>query len=78
MEILIINNNSIEKDTFLYFDELKNKYIKNISHRILNFNKKFNYSKINNFAVEQSIGDTLILVNNDIEFCLKMGYIFII
>ena len=68
MEILIVNNNSIEKDTFLYFDQLKNKYIKNISYRILNFNNQFNYSKINNYAVEESNGDTLILLNNDIEF----------
>ena len=50
MEILIINNNSMEKDTFLFFDELKNKSIKNISHRILNFNEKFNYSKNEQFC----------------------------
>ena len=68
MEIIIINNNSIEKSTFLYFDELKNKSIKNISHKILDFNESFNYSKINNYAINKSIGDTLILVNNDIEF----------
>ena len=68
IEILIINNNSVEKETFLFFDELQNKHIKNISHRVLNFNEKFNFSKMNNFAVKQSIGDTLILVNNDIEF----------
>ena len=77
MEILIINNNSVEKETFLFLDELKNKSIKNISHRILNFNEKFNYSKINNFAVKQSIGDTLILVNNDIEFLSEKWDIYL-
>ena len=71
MEILIINNNSKEKSTFLYFDELKNKSIKNISHKILDFDKRFNFSKINNYAVKKSKGDTLILVNNDIEFLSK-------
>ncbi len=77
IEILVINNNSVEKETFLFLDELQNKYIKNISHRILNFNDKFNFSKMNNFAVKQSIGDTLILVNNDIEFLSEKWDIYL-
>jgi len=62
-EIIIINNNSVKKETFDYFEVIKhNKKIK-----ILDYNKPFNYSKINNFAVSKAKGNILVFMNNDIE-----------
>ncbi len=62
-EILIINNNSIEKETFDYFDIIKsNRHVK-----ILDYSIEFNYSRINNFAVSYARGDILVFMNNDVE-----------
>ena len=63
-EILIIENNSTEKETFAYYQELENAH-DNI--RILKWEKKFNYSAINNFGAMHAKGEYLLLLNNDIE-----------
>lgn len=60
-EIIVINNRSEEKETFDYFEQMK----KDI--KVLDFNEAFNYSKMNNFAVENSTGDFLLFLNNDTE-----------
>jgi GT2 family glycosyltransferase len=62
-EIVIIENNSNLEETFLYYEEIKKK--SNI--KIVAYNGKFNYSKINNFAVKQTDSEYVILLNNDIE-----------
>jgi GT2 family glycosyltransferase len=62
-EILLINNNSIKKETKDYINKIK----KNKKIRVLNYNQPFNYSKINNFAAKQSLGEILIFLNNDTE-----------
>jgi GT2 family glycosyltransferase len=62
-EIVIIENNSEEDETFNYYEEIK-KY-NNI--RIVTFKGKFNFSEINNFGVKYTKGDYIILLNNDIE-----------
>ncbi len=66
-EIIVINNNSIEKETFEYFDTISNEK----SIKIINYNIPFNYSKLNNYAVSHSKGDILVFVNNDIEIISK-------
>ncbi len=63
-EIIIMNNNSVEKSTFELFDEYRNKY-KNF--KVIDANYEFNYSKINNEAVMKSKGDYICLLNNDTE-----------
>ena len=63
-EILIVDNDSIEPETLEYFYELENKFDQ---IRILNFKGEFNYSAINNWAVNQARGEIVGLVNNDIE-----------
>lgn len=62
-EIIIIDNGSIEKNTFDYFDSLRQ--LSNIS--IIKYPKPFNYSSINNFGVKKSRGSIIGLINNDIE-----------
>ena len=63
-EILIIDNQTTDLKTLKYLDELKDEH----SHiRIIQYNKKFNYSTINNFAVSQANGEIIGLINNDIE-----------
>lgn len=62
-EIIIVDNGSVEKDTLQYFSEIT----QSGKIRVLNYNKPFNYSAINNFAVSQANGSIVGLVNNDIE-----------
>ena len=63
-EIIVVNNNSKEKNTFKLFEKYKNKY-KNF--KVLEANYEFNYSKINNMAVKKSKGEYILLLNNDTE-----------
>jgi len=66
-EIIIMDNNSHEEETFLYFRELK-KY-KNI--KIVKANYPFNWSKINNHGIEEAKGEIYIFLNNDTEIITK-------
>ena len=63
-EIIVVNNNSVEEKTFKLFDKYKNKYD---NFKVLDANIEFNYSKINNMAVEIAKGDYIVLLNNDTE-----------
>jgi len=62
-EIVLINNNSEEKETFHYLDALKT----NPVFKILNYNKPFNFSALNNYAVSKIKTEYIIFLNNDIE-----------
>lgn len=62
-EILITDTGSIEKETLKHYNSLR-KY-RNI--KFLKWNKTFNYSSVNNYAVSKSRGKYLILLNNDTE-----------
>lgn len=62
-EIIVVENNSKEKETFDYYETLK----KEPNIKIVVWEKKFNYSAINNFAVGYAKGEYLLLLNNDIE-----------
>lgn len=62
-EILIVENNSEEQSIFDYYEELK----KNEKVKIVTYKGSFNYSKINNFAVQYADGDYLLFLNNDTE-----------
>ena len=62
-EILIMENNSNENALFLTYKEL-DRY-ENI--RILKYNHPFNFSEINNFAVNSANGELLLFLNNDTE-----------
>ncbi len=62
-EILVVDNRTDE-------DEAK-KYLNSISAHpeitVLEYDKEFNFSGINNFAVSKSRGSLVVLMNNDIE-----------
>lgn len=63
-EILLVDNGSDEKESLDYFAELEQTYS---NTKVLRYNAPFNYSKINNFAVEHAKGSVIGLINNDIE-----------
>lgn len=62
-EIILVNNNSKERDTLDYLDKIRDK--KNI--KVLDYEKPFNFSVINNFATRQASGEFLLFLNNDTE-----------
>lgn len=63
-EIIIIENNSTENETFIYYDEIQKKY-SNI--KVFTWENEFNYSAINNYGVSFSNGDYLLFLNNDMK-----------
>jgi glycosyltransferase involved in cell wall biosynthesis len=64
-EIIIAENNSQTPEIFTYYEELKGR--SNFPGQILCWDSPFNYSAINNWAAEQSSGEYLLFLNNDIE-----------
>ena len=63
LEILIVDNDSVEPATKAYLAEIAG----DPRVRIVPAPGPFNYSKINNHAVTQTKGDILLFLNNDIE-----------
>ena len=65
-EVIIVENNSKNKETFEYYDKIiqKDKRIKVFKYDI----NYFNYSAIVNYGVECSNGEYIVMLNNDIEF----------
>ena len=61
-EIIIVENNSTEDETFAYYKKTESDKI-----RIVYWSDEFNYSAINNFGVKHARGDYLLLLNNDVE-----------
>ena len=62
-EVIVVNNNSDDKKTIEYLESINT--LNNI--KVIDYNKPFNYSAINNFAVKSAKGDVLVLLNNDTE-----------
>ena len=64
-EIIIVENNSKEKETFEFYEKLEqeNDFVKVVKMDI----SEFNFSKIVNFGVMHSSGKYVLLLNNDIE-----------
>lgn len=63
-EVVIVNNNSKEEETYQLFKEFEKKYN---NFRVIDALFEFNYSKINNLAVRETDGEYIILLNNDTE-----------
>ena len=56
-EIIIVDNSSTDNAT--------KKYYSSLSHKIINYSENFNFSKMNNLAVESSSGQLLLFLNDD-------------
>jgi GT2 family glycosyltransferase len=75
-EIVIIENNSTEPETFACYEELK----KSGKVRVVTWNQPFNYSAVNNFGAANARGEYFLLLNNDTEMinpeCIRemLGY----
>ena len=63
-EVCLVNNNSEKKETFELFEKYKKLY-KNF--QVIDANFEFNYSRLNNLAVEKTKSDFIVLLNNDTE-----------
>lgn len=61
-EIIVVENNSKEKNTFDYYEKIKSDNIK-----IIYYQGAFNFSKINNFAIPFATGNYVLFLNNDVE-----------
>lgn len=70
-EIIIIENNSEEEETFSYYKELENRANIRVVTWKDNNNQGFNYSAINNFGVKEAKGEYLLFLNNDVEIIQK-------
>ena len=63
-EVVVVENNSTEPETFEYYKAAQSKYD---NLRVITWERGFNYSAINNFAAKQVDGEYILLLNNDIE-----------
>ncbi|MDR3429058.1 TIGR00180 family glycosyltransferase [Silvimonas sp.] len=62
-ELLIVDNNTTELDAVNYLDGLEK--LGNPRIRVIRYPHPFNFSAINNYAVEQAHGEYVVLLNND-------------
>ena len=62
-EIIIAENNSVQKETFDCYQKLQ----EDPRIRVITWEREFNYSAINNFAVREARGEYLLFLNNDVE-----------
>jgi GT2 family glycosyltransferase len=63
-EIIVIDNQSVEKETREYLRSLESSERRT---RVIRYDKEFNFSAMNNFAAEDAKGDFLLFLNNDTE-----------
>lgn len=63
-EIIILNNNSEEKQTFKYFDNMTKEH-ENI--KVVDAFYEFNWSKLNNHGMREANGEVYIFMNNDMS-----------
>lgn len=61
-EIVVVENNSTNDDTFAFYDWLTNQFD---CVRVVRFEGSFNYARICNFGIRHAKGEYLLLLNND-------------
>ena len=62
-EILVVDNRSDDRSTLDYLEAIQERH----DVRVLQYDREFNFSAINNFAVKEARGEFLCFLNNDIE-----------
>ncbi|HWA85170.1 MAG TPA: glycosyltransferase [Opitutus sp.] len=62
LEIIVVNNGSDEPGVLKYFEELRALQV-----RVIDCDRPFNFSALNNLAVREATGSVLAFLNNDIE-----------
>lgn len=74
IEIIVIENNSVQQETFAFYKKLEKEGMMNIKGEAIpvkvvtwESNGIFNYSAINNYGAGFAKGEYLVLLNNDIE-----------
>lgn len=63
-EVILVDNGSIQEETFKMFNYYKEKYN---NFRVIRDEGEFNFSRLNNFAASVAEGEVLVLLNNDTE-----------
>jgi glycosyltransferase involved in cell wall biosynthesis len=61
-EIVVVDNRSDDPESLRYFAEIQKAGV-----RVIQYDKPFNYSALNNYAVEHVDGEVVGLLNNDVE-----------
>jgi len=64
-KVYLVDNNSENSETLDAIDKAIKEYSANV--KLLSYDRPFNFSAINNFAVKHANGEVLVLLNNDIE-----------
>lgn len=63
-EIIVVENNSVNTETFAYYEKIQKEH-DNI--RVLTYEGKYHFSEINNFGEKAALGDYLLLLNRDTQ-----------
>jgi GT2 family glycosyltransferase len=64
LDVTIVDNGSTDEDSLAIFERLTKR---DRRIRVLRYDEPFNFSKINNYAVERTDGDYLLFLNNDTQ-----------
>lgn len=62
-EIVVVENGSVEPETFAYYDKIAASPV----IKIIKWAAPFNFSAVNNYAVHHATGEVLLFLNNDVE-----------
>ena len=65
VQVIVVENNSTEKETFAYYEKIT---ARNSKVQVVYYKGNFNFSAICNFGVQFATGDHILLLNNDVEF----------
>ena len=65
VQVIVVENNSEDKETFDYYKKITEEYDK---VEVVYYKGNFNFSAICNFGAEYATGEHILLLNNDVEF----------